>query len=391
MKPIYVVEYLVRDCIGTDIASNYLSLPNTDGATSVIRYNPNDYENILCTKGFHMKYVDNNYSSYKLLVDLITDLSEKYPTGDVLDKDTAVIFGSFAPGAQIKDEFEEALASGARRYSPTKLFMANHDLMSAYISAKLKLEGINTSLNAACSSSLFNLHYAMMLIQTGQCSMAIVGNADMSVLPSMQYYWQCTSAISTMNGGACKPFDKSRDGFMQGEGGTIWLICDEETLVRKNLTPKAVIHSLVNTAKVTSMTAHDKTCESQLSAINKAFNLSNLSAKDMAFFNAHATSTLIGDDIEVDVFQKAFKDVDSPIISFKGYIGHTMSACGLIETAYGLEAAKNGYLVPNFNLDNPLSDDSRIITKKANISSNKFLKASFGFGGRTSIGIFESL
>lgn len=390
MKDIYVLEYAVKDCMGSSVSNNYLNFPNTKGATTAIRYDPAKFEQVLCTKGFHMDYVDNDYNCYKMLLDLVGMITQKYPA-ELLDKDTAVVFGSFAPGTHFKKDFEAAFEAKQRRFSPTKLFMGNHDLMSAFISGKLKLEGINTSLNAACSSSMFNLHYATMLIETGQCQMALVGNVDMTVYPSMQYYWQCTSAISTFEGGTCKPFDKSRDGFLQGEGGSLWLICDEETLVKKNLTPKAKIRAVTSGAKVTSMTAHDKSCENQISLINKAYTMSGLNSKDMAFFNAHATSTPIGDDIEVDVFQKSFENVDTPIVSFKGYIGHTMSACGLIESAYGLEAVKNKKLWGNFNLDDPLSDDPRIITKEVSLNSNKFIKASFGFGGRTSIAIFENL
>jgi 3-oxoacyl-[acyl-carrier-protein] synthase II len=390
MKDVYVIEYVVKDCIGDSISENYLNLPQTKGATTAFRYNPADYEHVLCTKGFQMDYVDKDYSCYNMLLDLIDLITKKYPV-ELLDKDTAIIFGSFAPGTIIKEEFYSAFESKLRRFSPTKLFRGNHDLMSAFISGKLKLEGINTSLNAACSSSMFNLHYASMLIQTGQCNMAFVGNVDMTIYPTLQYYWQCTSAISTINGGTCKPFDRSRDGFLQGEGGTIWLICDEETLVKKNLTPKARICSIVSGAKVTSMTAHDKSCENQLSLIDKAYKMSGLNSKDMAFFNAHATSTFIGDDIEVDVFQRAFENCDSPLVGFKGYIGHTMSACGLIESAYGLEAIKNKKLWGNYNLDDPLTDDPRLIVKPVTLNSNKFIKASFGFGGRTNIAIFENL
>lgn len=390
MEELYVLEYAVKDCMGSSVSENYLNFPNTKGATTAIRYDPAKFEQVLCTKGFHMDYVDNDYNCYKMLLDLVDMITQKYPV-EILDKDTAVVFGSFAPGAHLKKDFDAAFEAKQRRFSPTKLFMGNHDLMSAFISGKLKLEGINTSLNAACSSGMFNLHYATMLIQTGHCNMALVGNVDMTVLPSMQYYWQCTSAISTIDGGTCKPFDKSRDGFLQGEGGSLWLICNEETLIKKNLTPKAKIRAITSGAKVTSMTAHDKTCANQLSLIDKVYRMSGLSSKDMAFFNAHATSTPIGDDIEVDVFQKAFEDCDSPLVSFKGYIGHTMSACGLVESAYGLQAVKNKMLWGNHNLTDPLSDDPRLIVNPVTLNSNKFIKASFGFGGRTNIAIFENL
>jgi 3-oxoacyl-(acyl-carrier-protein) synthase len=68
-----------------------------------------------------------------------------------------------------------------------------------------------------------------------------------------------------------------------------------------------------------------------------------------------------------------------------------MSACGMIESAYGLEAVKNGFIQPNFGLDDPLSDDPRLITKPTAINGKTFMKASFGFGGRTVISILESL
>ena len=68
-----------------------------------------------------------------------------------------------------------------------------------------------------------------------------------------------------------------------------------------------------------------------------------------------------------------------------------MGASGMIETAYGLEAVKNGYLHPNYNLTDPLSDDPRLINKTTPIHGNTFMKASFGFGGRTAISVIESL
>lgn len=391
MKPVYVVDYFVKDCIGPEVENNFLNLPNTPGATTPLRYSVEDYPQVLVKKGFHMDYVNKDYNFYNLTTDLCNDLNSRYPIQETIPKDSAVIYGSFTSAARIRDELIGAFENGATRFSPTRLFQANHDLISALVAGKFKLEGINTNINGACSSSMFNLHFAMMLIQTGQCSAAIVGNADMPIEAKVQWHWQCTSAISTLDGGFCAPFDKKRDGFVQGEGGTIWLICDEETLVANNLTPKAVIRSCVSGAKVNSMTAHDKTCAHQIKLINQALKESNCTINDISFFNAHATSTLVGDDIEMNVFQKVFVDQDIPIVSFKGYIGHTMSACGLIESAYGLEACRRGFVHGNYNLTEPLADDSRIITEQTKLKNKVFMKASFGFGGRTNITIFESL
>lgn len=390
MKPIYIVDYLVHDSLGKDIATNFHNLPNTRGAEPVIRYNPDDYPHVKCTKAFHMHNVENSYTTYNLVIDLVNEMIEKY--SESIPKDTLVLYGSFAVGSEsTKLEFNAAFDNQQTRFSPGKLFTANHDLLSALVAGKLKVEGMNGTVQGSCSTSMFNLHYASLMIQAGQASAAIVGAADMPAIARMQYYWQCTSAISNENGGQCMPFDINRDGFIQGEGGTIWFICDEETLIKYNLKPKARLHAIATGAKVTNMTAHDKTCENQISVIDRAFKMSGLGPKDIAFFNAHATSTPVGDDIEFDVFQRVFDNIDIPIVAFKGYIGHTMSACGLIESAYGIEATRNGLLYPNYNLKNPLSDDPRLIVEPKHIRGNIHMKASFGFGGRTAIAILESL
>ena len=390
MKDIYIVDYLVHDSLGQDIAINYQNMPNTRGVEPVRRYNPEDCPHVKCTNAFHMGYVDNSYTTYNLVVDLVNEMIEKHGTS--IPKDTVVLYGSFAVGSEsTKMEFNAAFDNQQTRFSPTKLFTSNHDLLSALVAGKFKTEGMNGTVQGSCSTSMFNLHYASMMIQSGQASAAIVGAADMPAIARMQYYWQCTSAISNENGGQCMTFDVNRDGFLQGEGGTIWFICDEETLVKYNLTPKAKLRAIATGAKVTSMTAHDRTCENQISVIDRAFKMSGLGPKDIAFFNAHATSTDVGDDIEFDVFRRVFDGIDIPIVAFKGYIGHTMSACGLIESAYGLEATKHGLLHPNYNLNNPLSDDPRLITAPVKLSGNIHMKASFGFGGRTAIAILESL
>jgi hypothetical protein len=101
------------------------------------------------------------------------------------------------------------------------------------------------------------------MIRAGDVGSALVGGIESPLWPSFQYHWQCTSAISTTNGGICKPFDKSRDGFLQGAGGTLLYLADEETVRERGLKPKAVIRSIVAGAKVHTITAHDPSGDHQ--------------------------------------------------------------------------------------------------------------------------------
>lgn len=392
MKPIYVIDYTVVDTLGLDIESNYVNMMSlAKGPQTVTRYDVEKWPNVACTKGYEISEYPTENLLPRLLGDLVNQLSAK----NKIPKETAVIFGAFASSSAnaISTPFREAIESGATRFSPVRLFTNNHDLLSASISKRLQLEGQSTSLNAACSSSMFNLHYAFMCLQTGALNSALVGSMETPLSQYTQFYWQSTSAISTKNGGICKPFDKSRDGFIQAEGGSLWWLCDEETVKKYDLKPKAQILSVAVSSKCygsATITAHDKSCVAQIDTINKALTNSGKTVNDIAFFNAHATSTPVGDDIEFDVFTKVFDNIDIPCVSFKGALGHTMSACGMIESAYGLEALKNGFIHPNYGLDDPLSDDPRLITKTKNINGKTFMKASFGFGGRTVISILES-
>lgn len=392
MKSVYIVDYAVIDTIGFDIESNYKNLTLlAKGPQTCTRYDVTEYPHILCTKGYEI----SQYDGRNIFSKLHNDLSDQLLSKATIPSDSAVIVSAFAhSGNEVRNDFDNSFRGGMSRFSPTKLFLNNNDLMSANIAKKLKLEGFSSGVMAACSSSMFNLQYAFTCIQSGAISSAVVGAIETPIHPSVQYYWQCTSAISTRDGGICKPFDKNRDGFVQAEGGTLWLICDEDTLKKYNLTPKAKILSIVLSSKcydTATMTAHDKTGKSQIDTINKALTIANKKSEDIAFFNAHATSTLIGDDIELDVFQQKFKDIDIPCVSFKGYIGHTMSASGMVESAYGLEALKNRYLHPNYDLTDPISDDPRLITKTTPIKGDTFIKASFGFGGRTAIAVFQTI
>ena len=389
MKDVYIVDYAVRDCLGVNASSNYLNMPLTKGPQPITRYDTSEYPQVLTTNGYQMPIEFNPKENigFKMAVDLADELAGKYE----LPKDTAILVSAMALGSSIKDDFLRAFDSHQRRFSPTRLFMANHDLLSSLLSKRLNLEGFSSSLNAACSSSMFNLYLAYLMIRAGDTGAALVGGVESPLWPSFQYHWQCTSAISTTDGGICRPFDKSRDGFLQGEGGTLLYLCDEATLREHNLTPKAVIRSIVAGAKVHTITAHDPTGEHQGLLMDRAISQSGLSYDDISFFNAHATSTPVGDDIEFDAFAKKFEGIDIPIVAFKGHIGHTMSACGALESVYGIEAVKNGFIHPNVGLTNPLTDDPRVITEQRSLHSKAFMKASFGFGGRTSIAVIEAV
>ncbi len=112
------------------------------------------------------------------------------------------------------------------------------------------------------------------------------------------------------------------------------------------------------------------------------------SAKELAFVNAHGTSTPAGDVVEYESIIEVIGPV--PTFSCKSKIGHTIGSCGIIEAIYGIYAIKSNLVLPNFNLNNCSFDQHNILHKKVlHTTKRKFLNNSFGFGGKCASQVVE--
>ena len=138
MKPVYIVDYVVRDTLGLEVEKNYESMHLAPGAQRIRRYDPGEFPQVLSTNGFQLPdgYAENNSNiGFKMATDMCDEIAKNRE----MPKDTAVILGSFALAHAIKDDFQAAYNSHQRRFSPTKIFMANHDLLSSLVAGRLKI------------------------------------------------------------------------------------------------------------------------------------------------------------------------------------------------------------------------------------------------------------
>jgi 3-oxoacyl-[acyl-carrier-protein] synthase II len=110
--------------------------------------------------------------------------------------------------------------------------------------------------------------------------------------------------------------------------------------------------------------------------------------KDIAFVNAHGTSTPVGDEIEYNSIKQILGNV--PIVSNKSKIGHTMGACGIIEAIYTIKSLQQGVLSDNHNITSCSFDsDGLVTTTDRKITGTKALNNSFGFGGKCASQLIE--
>ena len=113
-------------------------------------------------------------------------------------------------------------------------------------------------------------------------------------------------------------------------------------------------------------------------------NISGIDYSNIDFYNAHATGTPVGDIIEYEYFSKTIKG-NVPIVSYKGHIGHCVSAAGGMEIALALDGKRDNVLVGNNIAGDKIINDDRIITTNTTFPYKHMLKASFGFGGKNAI------
>jgi 3-oxoacyl-(acyl-carrier-protein) synthase len=183
------------------------------------------------------------------------------------------------------------------------------------------------------------------------------------------------SSLGAMDNTTGRPFDSTSQGLRMGTCCVAFLV--KHPSVKFNYPVQAVIDNFYFYTN-SSLMVHPGTADELLT------NLGNIQYKSTDLWNAHATGTPIGDRVEYEFFSNAVKH-DVPIVGFKGYVGHCMSAAGAIEIAMALDCKKNNRLLPNIIQGEPIANDSRIIVLPTSFDYKRMIKPSLGFGGKTAV------
>jgi 3-oxoacyl-[acyl-carrier-protein] synthase-1 len=183
---------------------------------------------------------------------------------------------------------------------------------------------------------------------------------------------------------ASKPFDKNRDGLIPSGGAATLVLESYDSAIKRgaNIIAEVMGYGFSSNGEHISVPNVDGLVRS----IEKAFKTSGVSAEEIDYINAHATSTPVGDSNEAEALAHFFEELKTPVSSTKSMSGHEMWMGGASEIVYSLLMAKNSFIAPNINFEEPDEQSARlnIITKTTKKEINTFLSNSFGFGGTNS-------
>ena len=217
-----------------------------------------------------------------------------------------------------------------------------------------QLDGLRLCHSTACASSLISIIMAVRQLQDHQCDFVLAGGME-AVHPLMASAFQRMGVLAP--GGecpasACKPFDRSRNGFVLGEGSAMLVL--ERSVDAKQRGAK--IYGEIVAAQLLSEASHVTSLDDSAASLSRMLNSLLRRAcwqpEQVDYINAHGTGTEQNDRNELTAVEQVFGRISSPLAmsSIKGMIGHTINAAGSLELATTLLAIRDGYRPGTRNL-----------------------------------------
>ncbi|MEA5621211.1 beta-ketoacyl-ACP synthase [Cronbergia sp. UHCC 0137] len=245
------------------------------------------------------------------------------------------------------------------------------------VARQISTEGAVLSPMAACSTGIWAIAQAALLIQTGQYQRAIAGAVEAPITPLTISGFQQMGALAKTG---AYPFDLHREGLVLGEGAAVFVL-ESATLAHQR---QAKIYGEILGFGLTNDAYHgnksDPQGKSAIAAINQCLERSNLTPKDIDYIHAHGTATQLNDQIESMIIQHIFSK-NVAISSTKGSTGHTLGASAALGVAFSLMALQNQILPPCVGLQQPEFEGDFITVAREN-NLKHVLCLSFGFGGQ---------
>ena len=273
------------------------------------------------------------------------------------------------------------------------IFQSMNSTITMNLSTIFKLRGVNMTISAACASGSHSIGLGYIFIKQGLQDVVLCGGAQETNIHSMASFDALRAFSVRVNEPtkASRPFDASRDGLIPSGGAATLVLEEYEHAVKRG----ATIYGEVLGYGFSSNGLHisqpsDTGC---LIAMERALADANVSAKDIDYVNAHATSTPQGDQYEAMAIDRAFGEYRPFVSSTKSMTGHECWMAGASEIVYSLLMMQNSFIAPNINFETPDEYSAKLNIADKTIDKNldMILSNSFGFGGTNSALIIKKI
>ena len=273
------------------------------------------------------------------------------------------------------------------------IFQSMNSTVNMNLSTIFHLRGVNFTVSAACASGSHSIGLGYMLIKQGLQDMVLCGGAQETNYYSMATF-DALSAFSVRMDEptkASRPFDRDRDGLIPSGGAAALVLEDYNHAVERGADILCEVsgYGFSSNGGGISQPSDD----GSVIAMSRALKDAGVSADEIDYVNAHATSTHQGDMYEAIALGRLFKDKHALISSTKSMTGHECWMAGASEIVYSTIMMQNNFVAPNINFENPdeYSEKLNIASKTVKTELRTILSNSFGFGGTNSALVINKL
>lgn len=245
--------------------------------------------------------------------------------------------------------------------------------------------------SSACTSGSQAIGYAYEAIRFGLQDAMVAGGAE-ELCPSEVAVFDTLFATSTLNDTPSvtpKPFDRTRDGLVIGEGAGTLMLEELEHAKARGAKIYAEIVGFATNCDATHITQPNRVTIQR--CIEDALRMAELSPADIGYISAHGTATGRGDVAESQATAAVFGN-KTPISSIKSFLGHTLGACEAIEAIYAIQMMREGWFSPTINLSEPDPECGNldyIMGEERQIETDYVMSNNFAFGGINTSLIFK--
>lgn len=321
-----------------------------------------------------------------------------------VDKDEVGVI--FAAGIGGIATFEQEVANyytnieQGPRFNPFFIPKMISDIAAGQVSIQYGFRGPNYSTASACASSNHGIIHAFNHIRMGEAKVMVAGGAEAAITPAGVAGFNALTALSTRNDdpeGASRPFSKSRDGFVMGEGAGCIILEEYEHAVARGASILCEIAGGGMSADAYHLTATHPEGLGAVLVMKRALRDAGLNPEEVDYINVHGTSTPVGDIGEVKAIRELFGEhaYKLNISATKSMTGHLLGAAGAVEGIISINALINNVVPPTINFHE--GDEDPEIDYNLNFTFNRaqerkvdvVLSNTFGFGGHNACVVFK--
>ena len=320
---------------------------------------------------------------------------------EILDN-AAVFLGVDIGGFEITESsLESYVKSEKTRIPPMTVPMLIPNEAAANIAITFGLHGAAHTIATACASGTDAIGDALDNIRCGRSDVVLAGGAESTTNGFANLGFEVLHALSSKWADdptkASRPFDKQRDGFVMGEGGTILVLEEYEHAKARGAKIYAEIVGYGATCDAYHLTAPNPDGIMGARAMTLAMKDAGVTPNDIQYYNAHGTSTHLNDSGETQMLHMAFGEAAKKlhISSTKSMTGHCLGDAGALEAMLTIKAIQDNFVPPTINLEEPDVEGGCDLdytpNKGIEASVNVAMSGNFGFGGHNGILVFKKV